>query len=83
MPKKEKTGKVVSDKMNKTVVVAVQEPQPHPKYGKYQSKTIKFKVHDENNTSHIGDLVKIIECRPLSKDKTWQLKEIIETAQQI
>ncbi len=82
MPKKEIVGKVVSNKMNKTIVVAVQEKQPHTKYGKYQSKTAKFKAHDENNECNVGDVVSIVECRPLSKEKTWQLKTVLEKIQE-
>lgn len=83
MPKKEKVGKVVSAKMAKTIVVAVEEQQPHPKYGKYQKKTTKFKAHDEDNTCREGDRVRIVECRPLSRHKTWQLKQVIERTQEI
>ena len=80
MPKKEKVGRVVSTKMQKTIVVAVIEQQPHPKYGKYQTTTTKFKAHDEDNTCTEGDTVRIVETRPLSRHKTWQLKDIIERA---
>jgi small subunit ribosomal protein S17 len=83
MPKKEKVGKVVSSKMDKTIVVAVQELQPHTKYGKYQTKTTKFKAHDEENTCNEGDLVRIVENRPLSKHKTWTLKAILERSEEI
>ncbi|MBK8190492.1 MAG: 30S ribosomal protein S17 [Vampirovibrionales bacterium] len=83
MPKKEKVGHVVSNKMEKTIVVAVEEQQPHPKYGKYQRKTTKFKAHDEANACHPGDKVRIVECRPLSREKTWTLKEILERSQDL
>ena len=74
-------GKVVSDKMDKTVTVAVETLVAHPIYKKRYKKTTKFKAHDENNECGIGDLVKIMETRPLSKDKRWRLVEIIEKAQ--
>lgn len=73
-------GKVVSDKMQKTVVVAVERFVPHPLYKKGAEKTIKFKAHDENNEAHIGDLVQIMQTRPLSKDKCWRVVEILERA---
>ena len=66
-------GRVVSDKMQKTLVVAVERLVRHPKYKKYYRVTTKFKVHDENNTFHIGDTVRFIETRPLSKDKRWRI----------
>ncbi len=69
------TGVVVSDKMNKTVVVKVTRTVPHPKYGKFIKKSRKFSVHDENEVCVIGDTVKIKECRPLSKTKFWTLVE--------
>ena len=78
MPKKELVGKVVSNKMEKTIVVAIESRYPHPKYEKQMVKTNKFKAHDEKNECGIGDKVKIQECRPLSKDKTWTLLEILE-----
>lgn len=71
MPRKEITGKVVSNKMDKTVVVAVESRVPHPRYEKQRHKTTKFKAHDAENKCQIGDIVKIQECRPLSKDKCW------------
>jgi small subunit ribosomal protein S17 len=83
MPRKEKVGKVVSNKMQKTVVVAVEERHPHPKYGKIQIKTVKFKAHDEKNECHEGDVVRIEEHRPLSKEKCWRLKEIVQRAQEV
>lgn len=73
---KERTGTVVSDKMNKTVVVAIENKITHKKYGKVISKTKRYKVHDENNECNIGDYVIISETRPLSKTKRWTLKEI-------
>ena len=78
--RKTRIGKVVSDKMEKTVVVAVERLVQHPMYGKPVKKTVKFKAHDENNESHIGDTVKIMETRPLSKDKRWRVTEILERA---
>ena len=81
MPRREIVGKVVSDKMQKTIVVAVESRHPHPRYGKIIKSTNKFKAHDEENSSHIGDTVRIVESRPLSKDKRWSLLEVIERAQ--
>lgn len=78
--RKTRIGKVVSDKMEKTVVVAVVRLVQHPLYKKAMKQTMKFKAHDENNESHIGDTVKIMETRPLSKDKRWRVLEIIEKA---
>jgi small subunit ribosomal protein S17 len=78
--RKTKTGKVVSDKMDKTIVVAIETLVRHPLYGKSMKRTIKFKAHDENNDCKIGDRVKIMETRPLSKDKNWRLVEIVERA---
>lgn len=78
--RKTRIGKVVSDKMEKTVVVAVERLVQHPMYGKPVKKTVKFKAHDENNESHIGDTVEIMETRPLSKDKRWRVTEILERA---
>ena len=83
MPKKEKVGKVVSNKMEKTIVVAVDEKHPHPKYGKIMKKTTKFKAHDEKNVCREGDVVRIIECRPFSKEKTWMLGEVLEQTQEV
>ena len=73
-------GKVVSDKMQKTVVVAIERLIQHPLYKKGIKRTIKFKAHDENNEAHIGDTVKIVQTRPLSKEKCWRVVEIIERA---
>ena len=78
--RKERVGKVVSDKMDKTVVVAVESFNSHPLYKKQIKTTKKFKVHDENNICGEGDTVKIMETRPLSKDKNWRLVEIVEKA---
>ena len=78
--RKTKGGKVVSDKMEKTIVVAVVDTESHPLYKKSVKKTVKFKAHDENNEAHVGDTVSIMETRPLSKDKRWRLVEILERA---
>lgn len=78
--RKVRVGKVVSDKMDKTIVVAVEENVMHPLYAKTVRRTKKFKVHDENNEAKTGDTVRIMETRPLSKDKRWRLVEIIEKA---
>ena len=83
MPKKEKIGKVVSNKMDKTIVVAVEEKRPHPKYGKILAHTVKFKAHDENNECREGDVVRIVESRPLSKDKSWRLAGVLEKSQEV
>lgn len=74
------TGIVVSDKMDKTVVVAIQDNVKHPLYKKIVKKTVKFKAHDENNACNVGDRVSIMETRPMSKDKRWRVVEIIEKA---
>ena len=73
-------GKVVSNKMDKTIVVAMEDRVKHPLYGKIVKRTVKFKAHDENNECNIGDRVRVMETRPLSKDKRWRLVEIIEKA---
>ena len=78
--RKTRIGKVVSEKMDKTITVAIEDHVKHPLYGKIVKKTVKFKAHDENNDCGIGDTVKIMETRPLSKDKRWRLVEIIEKA---
>ena len=78
--RKTRVGKVVSNKMDKTIVVAVENHVKHPLYGKIVKKTYKLKAHDENNESGIGDTVKVMETRPLSKDKRWRLVSIIEKA---
>ena len=78
--RKTRIGKVVSDKMDKTIVVAVENHVKHPFYGKIVKKTYKLKAHDENNECGIGDTVKVMETRPLSKDKRWRLVSIVEKA---
>ena len=78
--RKTRTGIVVSDKMDKTIVVAIRERVKQPIYGKIVNRTKKFKVHDENNECGIGDKVRVMETRPLSKDKHWRLVEIVEKA---
>ena len=78
--RKTRIGKVVSDKMDKTIVVAVENHEKHPLYGKTVKKTYKLKAHDENNECGIGDTVKVMETRPLSKDKRWRLVSIVEKA---
>ena len=78
--RKTRVGQVVSDKMDKTIVVAVQDSVQHPLYKKIVKRTYKLKAHDEKNECGIGDTVKVMECRPLSKDKRWRLVEIIENA---
>ena len=78
--RKTRVGKVVSNKMDKTIVVAIEDRVKPPKYGKVIKRTVKFKAHDENNVCNEGDTVKIMETRPLSKDKRWRLVEVIEEA---
>ena len=78
--RKTRVGRVVSDKMQKTVVVAIERRVPHPVYGKMVTRTRKVKAHDEENTAKAGALVRIAETRPLSKDKRWRLVEIVERA---
>ena len=78
--RKTRTGKVVSDKMDKTIVVAVEDHVKHPLYKKIVKRTYKLKAHDENNECKVGDTVKVMETRPLSKDKRWRLVEIISRA---
>ena len=75
-----RVGKVVSDKMDKTITVAVEDHVKHPRYGKSIKQTKKFKAHDEKNACRVGDRVRIMETRPLSKDKRWRLVEIVEKA---
>jgi small subunit ribosomal protein S17 len=77
--RKTQAGVVVSDKMDKTVVVKVDRLVKHQLYNKYIKRSVKYKVHDEQNACKVGDRVQIIECRPLSKDKRWSLKQIIES----
>ena len=79
--RKTRVGKVISDKMDKTIVVAIQDSIKHPLYKKVIKRTYKLKAHDENNECGIGDKVKVMETRPLSKDKRWRLIEVIEKAQ--
>jgi small subunit ribosomal protein S17 len=79
--RKTRVGVVVSDKMQKTVVVAIERRFPHPLYGKMVTRTKRLKAHDEENSAKIGDRVRIMETRPLSKDKRWRLVEIVERAQ--
>ncbi|HEY9771069.1 MAG TPA: 30S ribosomal protein S17 [Coleofasciculaceae cyanobacterium] len=81
MAVKERVGEVVSDKMDKTIVVAIENRSPHPKYGKIVVRTKKYKVHDAENQCKIGDRVRIKETRPLSKTKRWTVEEIIESRQ--
>ena len=76
--RKTRTGKVTSDKMDKTITVAIEDHVKHPLYNKIVKRTYKLKAHDENNECKIGDTVKVMETRPLSKDKRWRLVEIIE-----
>ncbi len=78
--RKTRTGRVVSDKMDKTIVVAIEERVKHPLYKKFVKRTYKLKAHDENNDCNIGDTVKVMETRPLSKEKRWRLVEIVEKA---
>ncbi len=79
--RKTRIGKVVSDKMDKTITVAIEDSVKHPLYKKVIKRTYKLKAHDENNECGIGDKVKVMETRPLSKDKRWRLVEIVEKAQ--
>ncbi len=79
--RKTRTGKVVSDKMDKTIVVAVEDNVKHPLYNKIVKRTYKLKAHDEENSCQVGDVVKVMETRPLSKDKRWRLVEVISKAQ--
>lgn len=75
-----KQGRVASDKMDKTIVVVTETRVPHPTYGKIVRKSTRFKAHDEQNEAKVGDIVRIMECRPLSRDKRWRLVEIVERA---
>jgi small subunit ribosomal protein S17 len=79
--RKTRIGTVVSNKMDKTIVVAVEDRIKHPLYGKIIRRTKKFKAHDENNQCNIGDVVKIMETRPLSKEKRWRLVEVVKKAE--
>ena len=78
--RKTRVGKVISNKMDKTIVVAIEDRVRHPLYKKIVNKTYKLKAHDENNECSIGDTVRVMETRPLSKDKRWRLVEIVERA---
>lgn len=78
--RKVRVGLVVSDKMQKSIVVAILDREQHPLYGKFVKKTKKFHVHDENEEAHVGDTVEIMETRPLSKTKRWRLTKIVEKA---
>ena len=78
--RKTRIGKVVSDKMDKTITVAIEDHVKHPLYGKIVKKTVKFKAHDEKNECGVGDKVKVMETRPLSKTKRWRLVQIVEKA---
>ncbi|MEN9290299.1 MAG: hypothetical protein RIT34_774 [Bacteroidota bacterium] len=78
--RKERIGVVTSDKMEKSIVVSVERKVKHPKYGKFVKKTTRFVAHDENNDCHVGDTVRIMETRPLSKSKNWRMVEIVERA---
>ena len=78
--RKTRTGKVTSDKMDKTIVVAIEEHVKHPLYKKVVKRTYKLKAHDENNECRIGDTVRVMETRPLSKEKRWRLVEVLERA---
>ena len=79
--RKTRVGQVVSDKMDKTIVVAIEDNVQHKLYKKIVKRTYKLKAHDENNECGVGDTVKVMECRPLSKDKRWRLVEIIKKAE--
>jgi small subunit ribosomal protein S17 len=80
---KTRVGRVLSDKMDKTVVVEVEVRRPHPRYKKIVRHRTRFKAHDEGNACHIGDLVRIVETRPLSKDKRWRVTEIVTKAEAV
>ena len=76
------TGRVVSDKMNQTITVLIERTVRHPLYGKIIRRSTKVHAHDEENSARVGDAVKVVECRPISKSKTWRLVEIVERAEQ-
>lgn len=78
--RKVRAGRVVSDKMDKTVVVAIESRIRHPLYGRIIRRTKKFKAHDETSAAHMGDLVEIMECRPMSREKRWRVSRVIEKA---
>lgn len=73
-------GKVISDKMDKSITVLIERKEPHPIYGKYVKRSTKVHAHDENNECRVGDIVSVSECRPISKTKTWRLVEVVERA---
>ena len=79
--RKTRVGRVISDKMDKTIVVAVETSEKHPLYKKVMKTTYKLKAHDEENQAHVGDIVEVMETRPLSKDKRWRLVSIVTKAQ--
>ena len=81
--KKSRLGRVLSNRMDKTVVVLVETRRPHPRYKKVVTHKAKFKAHDEGNTCNIGDMVKIVETRPLSKDKRWRVEEIVNKVEMV
>ena len=78
--RKTRQGVVISNKMDKTIVIAAKFKEKHPIYGKFVQKTKKYHAHDENNECHVGDIVRVMETRPLSKDKRWRVVEIVEKA---
>ena len=78
--RKERSGTVVSDRMEKTIVVSVERTVMHPKYKKYLKRRTRVKAHDETNQCHVGDRVRIVECRPLSRDKRWRVSEVLQRA---
>jgi small subunit ribosomal protein S17 len=78
--RKERSGTVVSDRMQKTIVVSIERTVMHPKYKKYLKRRTRVKAHDETNQCHVGDRVRIVECRPLSRDKRWRVSEILQRA---
>jgi small subunit ribosomal protein S17 len=78
--RKVRAGRVVSDKMDKTIVVAVESRVRHPLYGRIIRRTKKFKAHDESSIAHVGDLVEIMECRPISREKRWRVSRVVEKA---
>ena len=79
--RKERTGTVISDRMEKSIVVSLERTVMHPKYRKYLKRRSRVKAHDETNQCHIGDRVRIVECRPLSRDKRWRVSEILQRTQ--
>ena len=78
--RKERSGTVVSERMEKTIVVSVERTVMHPKYKKYLKRRTRVKAHDETNQCHVGDRVRIVECRPLSRDKRWRVSEVLQRA---